>query len=142
MHSALHLQDVLRKEQYSHLQKIPVEMACKVIMRGRGRLESLPEAALQESIEDPGDSRAFPATQEAIDWRKKTNVDHGSQEGGSGDGEPCTICLEDMKLRGVEVARMPCKHKFHHHCLARWLKMSNSCPLCRFAMPTSSSDVD
>ncbi|XP_056165018.1 E3 ubiquitin-protein ligase RING1-like [Syzygium oleosum] len=120
---------------------MPVEMACKVIMGRRRGLELLSEAAIQESMEYPGNSRTVPATQEAIDALEKTKLDNGWREDGS-TGEPCAICLEEMNLREVEVASMPCKHEFHHDCLARWLTMSNMCPLCRFAMPTSLSDVD
>ncbi|KAI6690956.1 hypothetical protein NL676_027784 [Syzygium grande] len=89
----------------------------------------------------PSGSRAVPVTQEAINALEKTKLDNGSHEDGSA-GEPGTTCLEDMNLREVEVVCMPCKHKFHHHCLARWLKTSNLCPLCHFTMPSSLSDVE
>lgn len=89
----------------------------------------------------PGGSRAVPATQEAINALEKTKLDNGSHKDGSA-GELGTTCLEDMNLREAEVACMPCKHKFHHHCLARWLKTSNLCPLCHFTMPSSLSDVE
>ncbi|KAF7848846.1 hypothetical protein BT93_L1513 [Corymbia citriodora subsp. variegata] len=128
--SVSHLENVLRSDQYSHLQMMPAEMACKVIVRRRDRYDILPEAA----IGHPSDSRAFPAAQEAVDSPEKTNIDGGSQEGLGGAGEPCAICFEDMNLREGGVACMPCKHKLHRNCLARWLKMSNLCPLCRSAM--------
>ncbi|KAI6690959.1 hypothetical protein NL676_027787 [Syzygium grande] len=78
MHSALHLQNLLRTERHSHLQNMPVEMACKVIMWWRHGLELLSEAAIQESMEHSGDSRAVPVTQEAINMLEKTNLDNSS----------------------------------------------------------------
>ncbi|XP_030523804.1 uncharacterized protein LOC115736310 [Rhodamnia argentea] len=130
MDSALHLQNVLRSEQYSHLQKMPVEMTCEAFMWRRDNLKLLREVAIQGSMEYPGNSRVGSAAQ-----------DNGSREDG-GAGDCCAICLEDMNLCEVEVACTPCKHEFHEDCLARWLKISNLCPLCRFAIPARLSDVD
>ncbi|XP_057426291.1 RING-H2 finger protein ATL32-like [Lotus japonicus] len=44
----------------------------------------------------------------------------------------CAICFEDFHV-GV---RMPCLHMFHKDCITSWLQKANSCPLCRFQMPT------
>ncbi|KAI6690955.1 hypothetical protein NL676_027783 [Syzygium grande] len=82
MHSALHLQNVLRGERYLHPQNMLVEMACKIIMWRRAGLELLLEAAIQESIEYPGDSRAVATSQEAIDVLEKTNLDKWFTRGG------------------------------------------------------------
>jgi E3 ubiquitin-protein ligase RNF115/126 len=32
----------------------------------------------------------------------------------------------------MEALMMPCRHVFHKECLVPWLKMSNTCPTCRF----------
>ncbi|WVY99339.1 hypothetical protein V8G54_025409 [Vigna mungo] len=46
----------------------------------------------------------------------------------------CAICFEDF-LFGV---RMPCLHAFHKSCISEWLRIGNSCPLCRFYLPTQT----
>ncbi|GMJ00795.1 BCA2 zinc finger ATL 6 [Hibiscus trionum] len=53
----------------------------------------------------------------------------------TGADENCTICLEELEV-GSEVSRMPCRHRFHAHCIETWLKQRHSCPICRFQMPT------
>ena len=46
-------------------------------------------------------------------------------------------CREDLQV-GEEVQIMPCSshHVYHPACLAPWLKEHNSCPVCRFELPT------
>ncbi|XP_058759646.1 E3 ubiquitin-protein ligase CIP8-like [Vicia villosa] len=52
------------------------------------------------------------------------------------EAEKCTICHEDFNV-GV---CMPCSHMFHTNCIKNWLNVGNSCPLCRFQLPTSSTN--
>ncbi|KAK0587295.1 hypothetical protein LWI29_020675 [Acer saccharum] len=42
----------------------------------------------------------------------------------------CMICLEEFSA-GSEATRTPCRHVYHHQCIAEWLEKSDSCPLCR-----------
>ncbi|KAH7834227.1 hypothetical protein Vadar_013946 [Vaccinium darrowii] len=44
----------------------------------------------------------------------------------------CGICQEQMKA-GEDVRAMGCMHKFHVHCIYRWLKQKEECPLCRYS---------
>lgn len=41
----------------------------------------------------------------------------------------CSICLELLD-NGV-VSRLKCKHEFHEKCKNDWLKVQNTCPICR-----------
>ncbi|KAL3536333.1 hypothetical protein ACH5RR_004794 [Cinchona calisaya] len=47
----------------------------------------------------------------------------------------CVICKENMK-RGRDVCKLPCDHLFHWMCILPWLKKKNTCPCCRFRLPT------
>nr|XP_019710340.1 E3 ubiquitin-protein ligase RNF115-like [Elaeis guineensis] len=61
---------------------------------------------------------------------------------GQGEGvreEECVICLEDF-VAGAEVSTIPCSHSFHSQCITQWLEKSHLCPICRYHMPTASSN--
>lgn len=59
-----------------------------------------------------------------------------SSNGGGND--QCVICKEEMNL-GRDVCKLPCDHFFHWKCILPWLKKNNTCPCCRFQLP--SDDV-
>ncbi|KAK7260858.1 hypothetical protein RIF29_27157 [Crotalaria pallida] len=49
----------------------------------------------------------------------------------------CCICLDEVISVGSEskAIGMPhCSHVFHHGCIIKWLRISNTCPLCRTPM--------
>ncbi|KAG4982071.1 E3 ubiquitin-protein ligase SGR9, amyloplastic-like [Glycine soja] len=54
------------------------------------------------------------------------------------DGRECVICKEEMGI-GRDVCELPCQHLFHWMCILPWLGKRNTCPCCRFRLP--SDDV-
>ncbi|KAF7833364.1 putative E3 ubiquitin-protein ligase ATL45 [Senna tora] len=82
--------------------------------------------------------RITPASQKAIDCLHTMN--HDVKHNPCVDSS-CCICLQEyVDDKGVEVSAMPCRHVYHKDCIVRWLKTSNSCPLCRFQMPISTNN--
>ncbi|XP_016493309.1 E3 ubiquitin-protein ligase SGR9, amyloplastic-like [Nicotiana tabacum] len=61
-----------------------------------------------------------------------------SVEVSGGRGRECVICKEEMKEER-DVCKLPCHHLFHWICVLPWLKTRNTCPCCRFQLP--SDDV-
>ncbi|OII76499.1 zinc C3HC4 type domain-containing protein [Cryptosporidium andersoni] len=58
-------------------------------------------------------------------------------------GGPCAICHEEYNI-GDTVLRLStdvdeCPHIFHVNCLLPWLQQHNSCPVCRFELPTDDA---
>ncbi|XP_062192696.1 probable E3 ubiquitin-protein ligase RHC2A [Phragmites australis] len=53
--------------------------------------------------------------------------------------EICAICKEDLPLASA-ARRLPCAHLYHPCCIVTWLEMHNSCPVCRFRLPSSDPE--
>lgn len=49
----------------------------------------------------------------------------------------CSICLEEFS-DGVSRGKLGCLHVFHETCLVNWLKVSPTCPQCRFNVRSSA----
>eukprot|EP01088_Endostelium_zonatum_P018088 TRINITY_DN5671_c0_g1_i1.p1 TRINITY_DN5671_c0_g1~~TRINITY_DN5671_c0_g1_i1.p1 ORF type:complete len:400 (+),score=91.47 TRINITY_DN5671_c0_g1_i1:66-1265(+) len=44
--------------------------------------------------------------------------------------------------RGEEVVKIECGHLFHRGCIENWLKEHNTCPLCRWELPTEDVEYE
>jgi E3 ubiquitin-protein ligase RNF115/126 len=59
----------------------------------------------------------------------------------SGCDNSCSVCKEEFELQ-QKLIYLPCKHIYHDECILPWLKERNSCPTCRFELPSEDSEVD
>ncbi|XP_022761346.1 E3 ubiquitin-protein ligase Praja-2-like [Durio zibethinus] len=57
------------------------------------------------------------------------------------DGLACAICKDVLPV-GIEVNQLPCLHVYHPSCILPWLSARNSCPLCRYELPTDDKDYE
>ncbi len=46
------------------------------------------------------------------------------------NNDKCSICLEDIKI-GNKVRILVCGHNYHQECLDNWLRINDTCPICR-----------
>lgn len=57
------------------------------------------------------------------------------------DSTCCAICKDALTV-GTVVNQLPCLHIYHPSCILPWLRSRNSCPLCRFELPTDNKDYE
>jgi E3 ubiquitin-protein ligase RNF115/126 len=53
----------------------------------------------------------------------------------------CAVCKVEY-TEGEEVILLPCDHLFHSECIKTWLRMHNTCPICRYEFPTDDKDYE
>lgn len=53
----------------------------------------------------------------------------------------CAIC-KDMVNIGETATKLPCGHDYHGDCIVPWLGSRNSCPVCRFELPTDDPEYE
>ncbi|XP_012259068.2 E3 ubiquitin-protein ligase RNF181-like [Athalia rosae] len=75
-----------------------------------------------------------PASKESISELKDVRL---SDE----ESEQCPVCLKPFDAESL-IKQMPCKHSFHKECITPWLEKTNSCPLCRYELPTDDEDYE
>ena len=87
-----------------------------------------------------------PASQTAIDKCKHFKMEKKYCK--KNDKEPnkleypeCSICLMEIN-EGIDTILLPCGHMFHDNCVTKWLKIHNTCPLCRFELPTDDVEYE
>ncbi|KAL7135986.1 hypothetical protein ABFS83_10G000800 [Erythranthe nasuta] len=57
------------------------------------------------------------------------------------DNMVCAICKETFSV-GIVVNELPCFHMYHPCCILPWLSARNTCPLCRYELPTDDKDYE
>lgn len=87
---------------------------------------------------DPNRYGAPPASKNAVEAMPTIQI---SQEHLGTDAAQCAVCKDEFEL-GAAVRQMPCKHMYHSDCILPWLAQHNSCPVCRYEMPTDDADYN
>ena len=93
------------------------------------------EALLQNLAEAEGRRGAPPASKSAVENLRTVEIK--SEE----ESYVCAICKDGVNV-GEFVKEMPCGHRYHGTCILPWLSARNSCPVCRFELPTDDSDYE
>ncbi|OVA02205.1 zinc finger protein [Macleaya cordata] len=53
----------------------------------------------------------------------------------------CAVCKDPLSI-GTTVNQLPCLHLYHPSCILPWLNARNSCPLCRYELPTDDKEYE
>ena len=81
-----------------------------------------------------------PASKNAVEKLKKYKINEDKIKE-FGFENSCAVCKDEFNI-GEECLSMPCNHYFHGNCLMPWLKERNSCPVCRYELPTDDADFE
>lgn len=64
-----------------------------------------------------------------------------TEEDVENDNALCAVCKDGMNV-GEEAKQLPCSHRYHGNCIVPWLGIRNTCPVCRYELPTDDPDYE
>ncbi|WOK98394.1 hypothetical protein Cni_G07105 [Canna indica] len=97
------------------------------------------EQLIQQLAEnDPNRYGTPPAAKSAVSSLPDVKI---TSELLASDDAQCSVCMDTFEM-GNESKQMPCKHIFHKDCILPWLELHNSCPVCRYELPTDDPDYE
>jgi len=53
----------------------------------------------------------------------------------------CAVCKDPMPI-GTRAKQLPCMHLYHSSCILPWLSSRNTCPVCRYELPTDDPEYE
>ena len=80
-----------------------------------------------------------PASERAINNLKKIEINKNNID--KFNEETCNICLEIYKEGQISI-KLDCGHCFHESCITQWLKMRNTCPVCRHELESNDPNYE
>ncbi|KAF8047747.1 hypothetical protein N665_2846s0005 [Sinapis alba] len=95
--------------------------------------EMLFEAEISSGLGKPPASKSFIKNLKVATLSKEDVTEDDD------DAMCCAVCREEMCV-GKEVAELPCRHKYHSECIVPWLGIRNTCPVCRFELPSDETE--
>lgn len=97
------------------------------------------EHLIQQLAEnDPNKYGTPPASKSAVDALPTISI---SKDHLGTDAAQCAVCKEEFELLS-QVKQLPCNHMYHPDCILPWLEQHNSCPVCRYELPTDDPDYE
>ncbi|XP_074279599.1 putative E3 ubiquitin-protein ligase RHC2A [Silene latifolia] len=110
----------------------PLPPSVSEFLLGSG-FDRLLDQLSQIEINGIGRSEQPPASKFAIESMPTVSI----AENHISAAEHCAVCKEAFEL-GAAAREMPCKHIYHNDCILPWLNLRNSCPLCRYELPSEN----
>ncbi|KAL0391884.1 UNVERIFIED_CONTAM: E3 ubiquitin-protein ligase CIP8 [Sesamum radiatum] len=102
------------------------------ILMGGGPLD---RAEITAESDSGGRRGAPPAAKAAVEGLESVVI--GKEE----NTIVCAIC-KDLVNVGEVAKNLPCGHGYHGECIVPWLGSRNSCPVCRFELPTDDPEYE
>ncbi|CAF1886347.1 unnamed protein product [Brassica napus] len=93
------------------------------------------EGVIARTFDESGINGSPPASKRMVD--ELPDVDVTSEELSIG----CAICKDEI-VDEEKVKRLPCRHYYHKECIVPWLGIRNTCPVCRYELPTDDLEYE
>ncbi|XP_013618743.1 PREDICTED: uncharacterized protein LOC106325253 [Brassica oleracea var. oleracea] len=93
------------------------------------------EDVIARTFDESGINGSPPASKRMVD--ELPDVDVTSEELSIG----CAICKDEIVVE-EKVKRLPCRHYYHKECIVPWLGIRNTCPVCRYELPTDDLEYE
>ncbi|KAL7115476.1 hypothetical protein ACP275_04G186100 [Erythranthe tilingii] len=97
------------------------------------------EQLIQQLAEnDPNRYGTPPASKSVVEGLPDITI---TQEMLTSDSSQCAVCKDSFELNEA-AKQIPCKHLYHKDCIVPWLELHNSCPVCRYELPTDDAEYE
>uniref|UniRef100_A0A0A9DJU3 RING-type E3 ubiquitin transferase n=1 Tax=Arundo donax TaxID=35708 RepID=A0A0A9DJU3_ARUDO len=97
------------------------------------------EMLLEQFAEDNNIGRgAPPAATSFIESLPSVVISTSHETNG---GVMCPVCKDHMPIRTI-AKQLPCMHLYHSSCILPWLSSRNTCPICRYELPTDDPEYE
>ncbi|KAL3835309.1 hypothetical protein ACJIZ3_010045 [Penstemon smallii] len=97
------------------------------------------EQLIQQIAEnDPNRYGTPPASKSAVEGLPIIKI---TEQMLASDSSQCAVCKDSFELN-EDAMQIPCKHLYHKDCIVPWLELHNSCPVCRYELPTDDPDYE
>ncbi|RWW78422.1 hypothetical protein BHE74_00013369 [Ensete ventricosum] len=98
----------------------------------------LDDELLEQLAEAAGSSGAPPAAVSSVRILPSVVISDDHENNGI---QICAVCKDPLPI-STEAKQLPCMHLYHPFCILPWLKIRNSCPVCRYELPTDDPDYE
>lgn len=97
------------------------------------------EMLLEQFAEDNNSRRgAPPAATSFVENLPSVVISTSHETNGS---VICPVCKDPMPIR-AKAKQLPCMHLYHSSCILPWLSSTNTCPVCRYELPTDDPEYE
>lgn len=104
---------------------------------GANGMQNILDRLLQEA---GNDGSARPASEQTISQIESSELT-SRQINSMKDSNTCecSICMGEFQVGTIVKKLPPCNHTFHCDCIDSWLRLHNTCPICRSEVQVNSS---
>ncbi|KAJ1273861.1 hypothetical protein BS78_05G017200 [Paspalum vaginatum] len=97
------------------------------------------EMLLEQFAEDNNSRRgAPPAAVSSVENLPSVIISRSNEINGV---VTCPVCKDAMPIKTV-AKQLPCMHLYHSSCILPWLTSRNTCPVCRYELPTDDQEYE